>query len=78
MNEEEKYLIIAIIIIICATSIILVLGFAFSWLGNVSNFEMWEKMGGSTITSTLIFIIVVIIGISGYFAYNYYQEHSGR
>ena len=76
--NEEKYIIKAAIITICTFAIIFLIGFFFSWLGNVSNFEMWEKMGGSTITSTLIFIIVIIIGISGYFSYNYYQEHSGR
>ena len=74
----EKYLITAAIIIICIVSVIFIIGFYFSWLGKVSAIEIWEKMGGSTITTILIFIIVAIIGVSGYLAYNYYQKHSCR
>ena len=74
----EKYLITAAIIIICIVSTIFIIGFYFSWLGKVSAFEIWEKMGGSTITAILIFIIAVVIGLLGYIAYNHYLEHSGR
>jgi heme/copper-type cytochrome/quinol oxidase subunit 2 len=76
--NEEKYLIKVAIIIICVAAIVFIGGFALWWLGEVSEIEMWEKMGGSTISAIAICIVIIIIGLLGYFAYRYYQDHSGR